>query len=107
MTSITSPINPLDPDDSTSGSSVSLPVITEGQQPYRKNRRMARRRATVLILVQLAIIFHVIIWALSRQFGWFGGQTITPIEPSESMEFSKYGVVNAGLIFSYWLCSRR
>ena len=90
-----------DPDGMSLGGndgSLSLPVIPEGQ-PYRKNRRMARRRATVLILVQLAIIAHVVMWVLSREYGWFGGKTITPIEPSESMEFSKYGVINAGLIF--------
>ena len=60
---------------------------------------MGRRRAIILMLVQLGIIAHVVIWVLSREYGWFDGRTITPIEPSESMEFSKYGVINAGLIF--------
>ena len=64
-----------------------------------KQSRMGRRRAVVLGLVQLLIILHVVLWLLSREYGWFGGETITPIEPSESMEFSKNGVVNAGLIF--------
>lgn len=39
------------------------------------------------------------LWLLSKHFGWFGGATITPIEPSEGMEFVKHGVVNAGAIF--------
>ena len=70
------------------------------QGGFKGNNRMSRRRAVVLLIViQLAIIAYVVIWALSRKYGWFGGATITPIEPSESMEFSKYGIVNAGLIF--------
>lgn len=81
---------------------LSLPVF-EATPPksggFKRNNKMSRRRAVVLVLIQLAIIAHVVIWALSRKYGWFGGATITPIEPSESMEFSKYGVVNAGLIF--------
>ena len=81
---------------------VSLHVVQgdgPSKGPLKRNNRMGRRRAIVLMLVQLAIIVHVIIWVLSREYGWFGGRTITPIEPSESMEFSKYGVINAGLIF--------
>ena len=38
-------------------------------------------------------------WLLGKHYGWFGGKTLTPIEPSEGMEFVKYGVVNAGAIF--------
>ena len=81
---------------------LSLPVV-DGSGPrggrVDRNPRMGRRRAIVLVLVQLAIIAHVVIWWLSGKYGWFGGETITPIEPSESMEFSKYGIINAGLIF--------
>ena len=84
------------------GGSISLP-LADGPGPVGgrvvRNPRMGRRRAIVLVLVQLAIIAHVVIWWLSGKYGWFGGVTITPIEPSESMEFSKYGIVNAGLIF--------
>ena len=53
----------------------------------------------MLITVQLLIIAHIVLWALSKKFGWWGGNTITPVEPSESMEFVKDGVINAGLIF--------
>lgn len=80
--------------------SISLPVLAEHSPrgTIRKSKN-ARRRAIVLATVQLLIIFHIGLWVLSKKFGWFGGKTITPIEPSESMEFSKYGVINAGLIF--------
>lgn len=84
------------------GGSLSLPVVESSpvkSGKFKRNNKMSRRRAVVLVLIQLAIIAHVVIWALSRKYGWFGGATITPIEPSESMEFSKYGVINAGLIF--------
>ncbi len=53
---------------------------------------MGRRRAIVLIIVQLLMIAHVVQWLIT-------GRTTTPIEPSESMEFVKRGVVNAGLVF--------
>ncbi len=69
---------------------VSLPVL-------RKTNY--KRRWTVLWIVQLLIIAHIVIWALSQKYGWFGGATITPIEPSEGMELVKNGVVNAGAIF--------
>lgn len=53
----------------------------------------------VLIIVQILLIMHVAMWLLSQRYGWFGGRTITPIEPSESMAFAKEGIINAGLIF--------
>ncbi|MFO0840551.1 MAG: tetratricopeptide repeat protein [Phycisphaerae bacterium] len=46
----------------------------------------------MLIAVQLLIAIHVVHWLAA-------GSTLTPVEPSEAMEFSKYGVVNAGAIF--------
>lgn len=46
----------------------------------------------MLLLVHVAIGLHVVHW-------WKSGSTLTPLEPSESMEFSKGGVVNAGAIF--------
>lgn len=79
---------------------ISLNVVSEPSGALPKKRsRMGRRRAVVLGLVQLLIIVHIVIWILSREYGWFGGATITPIEPSESMDFVKKGVINAGLIF--------
>lgn len=67
------------------------PTQPAGPRPIRPSR-MGRRRAIVLGVVQLAIIAHVVQWLIT-------GTTTTPIEPSESMEFAKRGVINAGLIF--------
>ncbi|MHC4991719.1 MAG: tetratricopeptide repeat protein, partial [Planctomycetota bacterium] len=87
-------------DRSCGDRTVALPVLAggSGQGPIRRSRS-GRRRAIVLAAVQALMIVHIVVWLLSREFGWFGGRTTTPIEPSESMEFVKHGVVNAGLIF--------
>ena len=77
---------------SVSGTSdISLQVIPK--------KKRAKVRWTVLILVQILILLHIVLWLLSKHFGWFGGETITPIEPSEGMELVKNGVINAGAIF--------
>lgn len=57
----------------------------------KPHTRMGRRRAIVLVAVQLFILGHILWWLAS-------GTTLTPLEPSEAMEFSKEGIVNAGLI---------
>jgi tetratricopeptide (TPR) repeat protein/ferredoxin len=54
--------------------------------------RVGKWRAAVLIGVHLAIAAHVVHWMVS-------GTTLSPLEPSEGMEFFKHGVVNAGLLF--------
>ncbi len=79
---------------------VSLPVLP-GHDPRGTIRRSrsGRRRAIVLATVQGLMIAHVVLWLLSKKYGWWGGRTTTPIEPSESMEFVKHGVINAGLLF--------
>jgi polyferredoxin/tetratricopeptide (TPR) repeat protein len=80
---------------------IGLPILETSHQPrgtVRKSKN-GRRRAMVLAAVQVLLIAHVALWAISRELGWWGGQTITPIEPSESMEFVKNGVINAGLVF--------
>ena len=80
---------------------IPLPVLATAHHPtgtIRKSKS-GKRRAVVLATVQGLIIAHVVLWLLSRKYGWWGGRTTTPIEPSESMEFVKHGVVNAGLIF--------
>ncbi|MCH2146225.1 MAG: 4Fe-4S binding protein [Phycisphaerales bacterium] len=93
-------------DSSNMNADVSLPVL--------RNKNY-KRRWTVLWIVQLLIIAHVVFWALSKKYGWFGGATLTPIEPSEGMELVKNGVINAGaiffilalistLIFGRWFC---
>ena len=91
----------------TNPTDISLPVL--------KKRKLNRIRWTVLITVQILIVAHIAIWFIGKHYGWFGGKTITPIEPSEGMEFVKNGIVNAGaiffalalvstLIFGRWFC---
>ncbi len=91
MTGPTSQFSDPQPRD---GAAVSLPVL--GEHPKRgqviRPSRNARKRAIVLATVQILIIAHIVQWLVM-------GTTTTPVEPSEAMEFSKYGVINAGLIF--------
>ncbi|MFH0946767.1 MAG: 4Fe-4S binding protein [Planctomycetota bacterium] len=54
--------------------------------------RHSRYRAISLILVHVAVIGHVIHWQLT-------GRTLTPLEPSESMQTLEQGLVNAGFVF--------
>ncbi len=84
-------------------STISLPVVADthaatGGQRIRPSRN-GKRRAIVLAIVQGLIIAHIILWLVGRRYNWFGGETLTPVEPSESMEFVRNGMVNAGLIF--------
>jgi len=61
---------------------------------------MSRRRFAVLIFIQAALAVHVGLWL------WRGGETIAPLEPSESMETLKHGVINVGaLLFGLALLS--
>ncbi|MBC8522662.1 4Fe-4S binding protein, partial [PVC group bacterium] len=77
-----------------------------------QKKKLSRTRWIVLILVQVLILLHVGLWLLSKHYGWFDGETITPIEPSEGMELVKNGVINAGAIFfvlallSTWIFGR-
>ncbi|MDP7005989.1 MAG: 4Fe-4S binding protein [Phycisphaerales bacterium] len=70
---------------------VSLTVI--------QKRNHSSLRWSVLIAVQILILIHIASWLLGKHFGWFGGKTLTPIEPSEGMELVKNGIINAGAIF--------
>ncbi len=65
--------------------------MVTGGRPLRVSR-FAVRRALVLVGVHLLIALHIGHWLA-------GNATLTPIEPSEAMEFSKHGLVNAGLVF--------
>ena len=83
----------MPPEDETT--QISLPVMGSdiaADTPRIAKSRMSRIRFGVLITVQLLIIAHVIQWLVM-------GTTIAPIEPSESMETVKYGVITAGFIF--------
>jgi len=53
--------------------------------------RMGKRRAWVLLGVQVFILLHVLWWI-------FFGRTLAPLEPSEAMAFAKEGIVNPGFI---------
>lgn len=67
---------------------VALPVRAS---PPRRSRT-TRWRAASLIAVHLLMALHI-------AHSCDGTRTLGPLEPAESMEFSKRGVVNAGLIF--------
>jgi len=64
------------------------PARRQGIKPSRSGKW----RAAVLITVQVLIIVHIVWWL-------YAGRTTTPVEPSEAMEFTKHGVINAGFIF--------
>ena len=80
------------------GQSVPLPVldskhcVTPGSAPMMGRSKIARWRAGVLITVNVLMIAHLIQWLVA-------GMTISPIEPSETMETLEVGVINAGAIF--------
>ncbi|MEY5032960.1 MAG: hypothetical protein RL354_1991, partial [Planctomycetota bacterium] len=89
----------------SAGISLSLPVVAGGgdlpgphdpahqpKGPSAPHSRMGWRRAMVLGAIQLLMIVHVVQWLWT-------GTTITPIEPSESMETVKEGIINVGAIF--------
>jgi len=74
--------------------SIPLPVFKNSpvQEDGIRKSRTSRWRALVLIALNLLMIAHVIQW-------WIMGQTISPIEPSETMYTLQRGAVNAGLLF--------
>jgi polyferredoxin len=71
-----------------------LPVLQSSAVEKKDTRksRTARWRAIALVVLNLLMIAHIIQWR-------FTGQTISPIEPSESMFTLQSGAVNAGFIF--------
>ncbi len=73
--------------------SVALPVIAEpGKPPPLRQSKAGPRRAAVLIGVHVLFLLHLLHWRAA-------GRTVTPVEPSESMETLREGAVNAGFIF--------
>ncbi len=69
----------------------------EGCEGYRRSSqrypgRSGRRRAVFLGLVHLIIAGHLLHWIIT-------GNTLSPVEPSESMYTLENGQVNAGFIF--------
>ncbi len=57
-----------------------------------KKSRSARWRAIVLVLVHVVVGVHVALWLAL-------GLTLSPVEPSESVQTITQGVVNAGFVF--------
>ena len=60
--------------------------------PKIRPSKNGRWRALVLVLVHALVAIHIAHWMSS-------GSSLSPLEPSEAMEFAKHGIVNAGLIF--------
>lgn len=71
---------------------IPLPVL--GPDPCRRERRSraGHWRAAVLLGVHLLAAVHIAHWLRA-------GSSLTPLEPSEAMEFCKHGLVNAGALF--------
>jgi len=70
---------------------IALPVASKPGRQVRRSR-MARRRAAVLILINVLMVAHFIQW-------WIMGTTLSPVEPSETMYLLDRGELNAGAIF--------
>lgn len=68
--------------------------ILQPSPPGSKIRpsKSSARRGLVLLLVHLVIAAHIAHWLIT-------GRSVTPVEPSEAMAYSRAGIVNAGLIF--------
>ena len=74
--------------------SIELPVLPNNppQKTGIEDSRASRWRALALIALTLLMIAHVVQWRLM-------GETISPIEPSETMHTLQKGAINAGFIF--------
>jgi polyferredoxin/tetratricopeptide (TPR) repeat protein len=68
--------------------SVPAPILA----PRIRASKTSRWRAAALILLNLLMIAHVVQWRIT-------GKTVSPIEPSETMQTLQSGAVNAGFIF--------
>src|ERR1700686_3880257 len=73
---------------------IQLPVRKDFpiQKSGIRKSKTSRWRAAVLIFVQLCMVAHIIQWR-------FMGRTVSPIEPSETMQTLQGGAINAGFIF--------
>ncbi|MBM4051181.1 MAG: 4Fe-4S binding protein [Planctomycetes bacterium] len=71
---------------------LSLRVLPAAGQRTAPVSRMSRKRFTVLLVVQALMIVHVLHWLWAET-------TLAPIEPSETMETVKHGVITVGTIF--------
>src|SRR5882762_3168306 len=80
--------------ETTKPRSIPLPVLENSPVPKSgmRDSKTSRWRATALITLNLLMVAHLIQWR-------FMGQTISPIEPSETMYTIQRGAINAGFIF--------
>lgn len=72
--------------------SVSLKVCKDPKKKTVRHSKMGRRRAFVLVGIHVLIGIHIAVWLAM-------GRTISPVEPSESMQTLETGLVNAGFVF--------
>lgn len=73
------------------GGEVRLPVLPSDAPKVRPSRA-GKWRAYALMSVHVLMIAHFFQWMIA-------GETISPVEPSESMETITSGAINAGFIF--------
>jgi ferredoxin-type protein NapH len=80
--------------DVNTGRSIPLPVVANTTGPIGNVRhpKASLWRALSLITLTLLMAAHYVQWH-------FAGQTVSPIEPSETMYTLQQGAVNAGFIF--------
>ncbi len=60
--------------------------------PKLKHSRAGKWRAAVLILVHVLIAVHILHWFIT-------GSSVSPVEPSESIQTIRDGVINTGFVF--------
>jgi len=65
---------------------------SERSVPALRPSKNSRWRALALVLVHVLVAVHVAHWLRA-------GETLSPLEPSEAMEFFKHDLVNAGFVF--------
>ena len=82
------------PTSAKKSKSIKLPVLANPPVDVGDIRksRTSRWRAAALISLNLLMVAHIIQWKLM-------GQTVSPIEPSETIYTIQQGAVNAGFIF--------
>jgi polyferredoxin/Flp pilus assembly protein TadD len=69
-----------------------LPVLAPAPTGKIRPSKSGKWRAASLILLHALMVAHFVHWIVA-------GETVTPIEPSESMETLRTGAINAGFIF--------
>ena len=75
--------------ESASPVRIPLQVLTPAKPP---RTTVPRRRLWVLVAVNVFMLLHVVQWLAM-------GVTLAPIEPSESLETVKEGIVTVGAVF--------